>query len=122
MRPEERAACWKFYAKKYEIPSGDAIPEDDGWTGSEIKECCKLAYQLQLSLVEASAFVVPVSRSSAERIKALRQSASGKYISASAAGVYVLEEQVAEAGGPKGRRVQLEESAPVAVQARGRRP
>jgi len=49
----------------------------------------------------ASRYVVPISRSAAEQIKALRQMASGKFISASKPGLYRYEEEIA----PQGRRV-----------------
>jgi hypothetical protein len=68
------------------------LPDDDGWTGAEIKECCRKAYRLKLSLRESAEYIVPVSRSAAEQIRALRQQASGKFISASYAGVYQFQE------------------------------
>ena len=52
--------------------SGD-LPDDDGWTGAEIKECCRKAHRLGMTLAEASRYIVPVSRSAAEQVKALRQ-------------------------------------------------
>jgi hypothetical protein len=47
---------------------------------------------LGITLTQASRYIVPVSRSAAEQIKALRQMASGKFISASTPGVYQYEE------------------------------
>ncbi len=93
--PEERAAIWKIYRAKYEV-SGE-IPDDEGWTGAEIKECCRKAYRLKISLVESSQYIVPVSRSAAEPIKTLRTQASGKFISASHPGVYEFQESAPSA-------------------------
>jgi ATPase family associated with various cellular activities (AAA) len=87
---EEREQIWKIYQRKYDV-SGER-PSDDGWTGAEIKECCRKAYRLRLSLEDAAQYTVPISRSAAEQIKALRQSASGKFLSASTAGIYHWEE------------------------------
>ncbi len=87
---EERSAIWKIYIAKYGV-SG-ARPEDEGWTGAEIKECCRKAYRLRISLQEPAQYIVPVSRSAAEQIKALRQQASGKFLSASQPGVYQLRD------------------------------
>jgi hypothetical protein len=87
---EEREAIWKIYRAKYRV-SG-ALPDDEGWTGAEIKECCRKAYRLKISLKEAAEYIVPVSQSAAEQIRTLRQQASGKFISASKAGVYRFEE------------------------------
>ena len=87
---EERAAIWNIYIAKYGV-SG-ARPEDEGWTGAEIKECCRKAYRLKISLQESAQYIVPVSRSAAEQIKALRQQASGKFLSASLPGVYQMQD------------------------------
>src|SRR5712691_9300549 len=78
---DEREAIWRIYEKKYSV-SGER-PEDEGWTGAEIKECCRKAGRLRLPLVRAAQYTVPISKSAAEQIKSLRQQASGKFISAS---------------------------------------
>ena len=48
--------------------------------------------ELKLSLVESAQYIVPVSRSAADQIKALRMQASGKFISASYPGVFEFQE------------------------------
>ena len=61
-----------------------------------------------MTLVQAAKYIVPVSRSAAEQVKALRQMASGKFISASVPGVYQYQENqpvtrgrvMRELGGP----------------------
>src|SRR5208282_5863900 len=106
---DERETIWRIYLKKYSV-SGE-IPNDEGWTGAEIKECCRKAHRLGISLAQASRYIVPVARSAAEQIKALRQMASGKFISASTPGVYRYEEETAAAG----RRVIRELSGPLTV-------
>lgn len=88
---EERSAIWPIYMAKYGI-AAQALPDDAGWTGAEIKECCKTADALQCTLTEAADYVVPVSRSAAEQIRTLREQASGKFISASEPGVYQYRE------------------------------
>jgi hypothetical protein len=55
--------------------------------------------------------MVPVSRSAAEKIKALRQMASGKFVSASTPGVYRNEDGTAAAG----RRVTRDLGGPLTV-------
>lgn len=89
---QERATIWDIYRKKFGIPEDEQNPADDGWTGAEIKGCCKKAYRLQLTLREAAQYIVPVTKSSAELITNLRASASGKYLSASKPGVYMANE------------------------------
>ena len=91
--------------------SGD-LPDDEGWTGAEIKECYRKAHRVRMTLAEASRLIVPVSRSAGEQIKALRQMASGKFISASTPGVYRYEEEIVA----QGRRV-IRRNEPVTLLA-----
>lgn len=85
----ERKAIWDIYLKRWSL-TGE-IPDDDGWTGAEIKECCRKAWRLKLSLIESAKYIVPVSRSAADQIEALRRQASGRFLSASEAGVFTAE-------------------------------
>lgn len=87
---EERAAIWKIYQQKYGVCG--PLPDDDGWTGAEIKECCRKAWRLGLTLEASAKYTVPVSRSAADQVKSLRQQASGKYLSASVSGVYQYQD------------------------------
>lgn len=87
--PEERAVIWPIYEKKYGV-SG-ARPNDNGWTGAEIKVCCRNASRLGMSLKEAAGFIVPVAMSAKDQIESLRQQANGKFISASKPGVFTFD-------------------------------
>jgi len=89
---EERESIWKIYSERWKA-SGDR-PDDEGWTGAEIKECCRKAWRLNLSIEESAAFIVPVSRSASDQIDTLRRQASGRFLSASLAGVYKFESGV----------------------------
>ena len=97
---EERRAIWDIYLKKWTL-TGE-LPDDEGWTGAEIKECCRKAWRLKLSLKESAGYIVPVSRSAADQIEALRRQASGRFLSASQPGVFTVESVQTTAGG--GRR------------------
>jgi ATPase family protein associated with various cellular activities (AAA) len=102
---EERHRIWDIHLRKYGLEG--EIVDDGGWTGAEIRQCCDIAWRLQVTLVEASAFVVPVSRSAADRLQALRKLAEGRFLSASRPGVYQQQEDA-----PKGtgrRRLDLVE-------------
>jgi len=83
---EEREACWNIYCKTYSV--GGDIPDDEGWTGAEVRQCAMLARQLSCSLQEAAKYIVPVSVSASEQIDRLRQQASGRFLSASNPGIY----------------------------------
>ena len=88
---EEREVIWDIYLKKFKL-EGMELPKDKGWTGAEIKNTCQNAYRLGWTLKQAAEFTVPVSVSAREVIQALREQASGNYISASQPGLYKFEE------------------------------
>jgi len=94
---EEREAIWKLYLNSYNPYVEQVMPEDNGWTGAEIKQCCDIAYRLDCSLLEAAQYLVPVAKSSADLIEKLRTQASGKFISASKPGVYRYEKEATSA-------------------------
>src|SRR6266581_2879672 len=90
---DERDAIWQIYTSKYGVQ--DERPHDDNWTGAEIKECCRKAYRLRMSLRQSAEYLVPVARSAADQIESLRQQSSGKYLSASHPGrLRVQQERV----------------------------
>ena len=100
--PEERKAIWEIYLSRWSL-SGD-LPDDDGWTGAEIKECCRKAWRLRLSLQESAEYIVPVSRSAADQIESLRRQASGRFLSAAQAGVFTVESRQAQGAGKRAFR------------------
>lgn len=87
---EERKIIWEIYLKKYTLED-QPLPEDDDWTGAEIKTAAKLSSSLNISLVDAADYIVPVAKSASEQIESLRRLAAGKFISASKKGVYNRE-------------------------------
>lgn len=84
----ERDKIWQIYFKKYDLPKQD-LPNDEGWTGAEIKMCADLSWRLQIPLTHSAKYIVPVAKSAAESITKLRSEANGRYISASEPGPYV---------------------------------
>jgi SpoVK/Ycf46/Vps4 family AAA+-type ATPase len=85
---EEKDAIWQLYRQLYEIDSTQRQPDDNNWTGAEIKSCCRLAALLDVSLVQAAQNVVPVAVTSAESIDKLKTWATGRCLSASTPGIY----------------------------------
>lgn len=94
---DERRAIWNIYLQKFNLPefsryreafSSQDFPDDTGWTGAEIRQCCELAYRLDCSLTEAAAYIVPISKSAADQIETLRTQAHGRFLSASSTGLY----------------------------------
>lgn len=98
----ERDTIWPIYLKKYGLTK-QKIPECEGWTGAEIRQCADLADRLGLSLIEAAKFIVPVSVSARDKIQTLRTEASGCYLSASGEGIYRVPTNV-----KSGRNINLD--------------
>ncbi|WP_254509502.1 AAA family ATPase [Anatilimnocola floriformis] len=84
----QRQQIWQIYIAKYALDAAQALPKDEGWTGAEVKACCRLAALLDVPLVAAAQNIVPVSRTSAESVEKLRTWASGRCLSADRPGIY----------------------------------
>lgn len=114
---EEKATIWKIHRAKFGIPADEPNPDDSGWVGREINECCKKAYRLRITLAEAAQYIVPVTKSSVELIHNLRAKSTGKYLSASKPGLYTYHGHAATAASapqtvtaaPRGRVLRAEE-------------
>jgi hypothetical protein len=98
----ERAAIWKMLLAKYAIQDTE-LPDDDGWTGADIRNVCSIAYRLRCSLKEAATYITPVSKSDPASIERLRKLADGSFLSASYPGVYERSRRREE----EGRRVHV---------------
>ncbi len=91
---EDRVQIWSLYLHLFGLGllgqdvAVDHLPADDGWTGAEIKACCRLAALLDVPLGEAAMNVVPVSRTAGDRIAALRAWADGRCLDASKPGIF----------------------------------
>lgn len=84
---EEKDAIWQLYQAQYALADQNR-PNDDQWTGAEIKSCCRLAALLDLPLEQAAHNVVPIAVTAAESVSRLRDWADGRCLSADKAGVY----------------------------------
>lgn len=90
----EATAIWLVWLKRYGLKATEPLPPCEQWSGAEIRACCDVAYRTGMSLREAAAFIVPVSKSAADSIEQLRSLAAGKFISASRPGTYSRETAV----------------------------
>ena len=86
--PEEQEVIWRMKLKKYGHDLKAKRPPYPGWTGYEIETCCHTAWRLNISLERAADYIVPVAKSAAKEIEALRTQADGRWLSASKPGVY----------------------------------
>jgi ATPase family associated with various cellular activities (AAA) len=112
---EIRERIWPIQLRKHGLPLDMKRPDDAGWTGADIRNCCRTAARLKCSLAEASEYLVPVSRSDPKSVEALERLAQGTFLCTEYLGVYMgpgykpVTETVAEKK-PAGRRVRLGEN------------
>lgn len=85
---EERAGIMDLKIKKYDLDPKQEIPDMTDWTGRDIENCARKADLLNISLVEAGKYVVPLLKSHREQMIALRRSAHERFLSASHPGEY----------------------------------
>jgi hypothetical protein len=85
---ESRSAIWDIYLKLFDLDPQQQRPKEEGWTGAEIRACCRLAALLDVPLTAAAQNVVPVSATAAESVEELRRWANGRCLDANAAGVF----------------------------------
>jgi ATPase family associated with various cellular activities (AAA) len=86
---EERDALWPIYLKKYGHDLKSPRPNDEGWTGAEIRNCCELAYKLRKTIMEVgSKMIVPATKSDPKGVERLRDQAENRYLSAAYPGTY----------------------------------
>jgi len=86
---EQKNMIWNLYLELFGLDRDQQRPKDDQWTGAEIRSCCRLATLLDVPLSAAAQNVVPVAVTAAESVDRLRNWASGRCLSADAAGIYV---------------------------------
>ncbi len=88
---EEKNVIWQMYLQLFELDPQQRRPEDDAWTGAEVRACCRLAALLDMPLVQAAQNVVPVAVTAAESVERLRSWATGRCLDAAKTGVYQRE-------------------------------
>lgn len=88
---EERVKIFDIYFKKYKLKDNIGTFDHTDWTGREIRNVCRLSYRQNITLKEASKYVIPVAHSNAHEIRILRDHSNGVYLSANHDGPFVLE-------------------------------
>jgi len=84
---QEREGIWKIYTEKFGLQKQQR-PDDEGWTGAEIFQCCDTADDLGIPLTEAAKYIIPVSISAKTDIDDLRKQCDGRYLSGSYPGLF----------------------------------
>jgi SpoVK/Ycf46/Vps4 family AAA+-type ATPase len=99
--PQERAAIWKIQTGRVGLEPRD-LPDDTGWVGSDIRNCCQTAYMMSTSLKKAAEWITLVGRTARADIERLRDLAENLgFLSANTPGVF---RRVKE---PNGRKLSI---------------
>lgn len=85
---EQKDAIWAIYTKYFDLDETQAKPDDEIWTGAEIRACCRLAALLDVPLVQAAKQIVPVMLTAKEQIANLREWAHKRCLDAETGLVY----------------------------------
>ncbi|MCB9953666.1 MAG: AAA family ATPase [Planctomycetaceae bacterium] len=101
----QKDSIWSQYMSLFEIDITQTRPDDEQWTGAEIRACCRLAALLDVPLTQAANNVVPVAVTASESVQSLRSWASGRCLDAETGGIYRHQ--------PKSRRRQVSRDASV---------
>lgn len=89
---DEKAGIMKLKIAAHGLDANQPLPDMTGWTGRDIENCALKAKKLDMTLVEAGEYVVPLMTSHKEAMDNLRHSASDRFLSASKPGVYKYTE------------------------------
>jgi hypothetical protein len=88
---DELRPIWTINLHRYQLQETDleALLElSAGWTGAEVRNVCRLAYESRKPVAAMAKRIVPVSVSDPDSIDRLRKLASGKFLSAAYPGAY----------------------------------
>lgn len=84
----EREAAWAYYTTKYGLDVSMPRPDDDAWTAAEVRNCCREAWNSNLTLVEAAEFIIPVAQARGAEFDEMRKAANGRFLDASKPGKF----------------------------------
>lgn len=90
----EKEQIFDYYQKEYQVSGNRRDFDIIGWSGAEIKACCRIAHIMNTTIDKASEFIVPVSKTMEKEIGALRKWAEGRTIPASTMKVNGLERAI----------------------------
>lgn len=88
----EREAIWPLYLQMYSAGVNSCldqlVAESEGWTGAEIRACCRLAAIRGITVEEQIPSIQPISAEDPAGLEELRSWATNRCLSTSVAGVY----------------------------------
>lgn len=82
---------WSIHINAYglKVKKGE-MPEDNGWTGSEVENCCMKAWATETTIRDAAQSIIPISRVDGERITSMRVEAQNNYVCANTGKAYKI--------------------------------
>ena len=96
----EKAVIWDIQCKRYDINREQvSAVNDDGWSGRNIKNCCRDAWESERQLSESCIEIVPEAVNSRQKIEKIRGYANLTMLSASYPGLYDSRRSSQEAEG-----------------------
>jgi len=102
---KQRGDLWKLYIKKYGL-NDDTAPQVTNWTGREIRNCCRIAHDLDIKLKDAKSYIVPIIESAKERVTDIRKQANNCFLDADRPGKYTMSRKAEET--KSGRQIGLD--------------
>jgi SpoVK/Ycf46/Vps4 family AAA+-type ATPase len=84
----ELTSIWDLQRRRYRIDPGDQRPTGVRYSGADVGNICEIAYRMNMRLVDAAQFIVPVSVSDPQSINKLEEAATGRFLSAIYPGTY----------------------------------
>ena len=85
---EQKDIIWEQYVSAFGLDASQNRPNDESWTGAEIRSCCRLAALMDVPLNQAALNVVPVATTASESVDQLRNWAHGRCLDAERGGIY----------------------------------
>jgi hypothetical protein len=102
---EELASIWPIQLASFGLDTTQPLPISTGWTGREIKACCKKSFALGIPVVDAASYVIPLSVSNPQTVERCYQEANNKLLSSSYPGPF--QKPAASSQAPKGRAMRI---------------
>jgi SpoVK/Ycf46/Vps4 family AAA+-type ATPase len=105
---DEQADILQYWVTQYSLEAPHDPPNMDLWTGAEIESCCRIAKNKEMTLKQASRFVLAQARTMDTEISDLRQWAMGGTEWREGEGRAIPASKIRVNGAPKRKRVKLD--------------
>lgn len=108
---DERKSIWGIQSKRFNLSKSQIKDigkiNDKNWSGAEIRTCCRLAYKMNMALLDAAKDISPVAIQKPHVIKEMREQAHQRYKCASSGSLFLCNELSAKNAAVGGRNVAV---------------